>query len=354
MAAVRVALVGCGNIAAQYARTIAAEPDLELVGGTDVVPGRAAELVARFGGTDYPTLDSLLGDDGIDTVVNLTAPKAHAEVTAQCLEAGKHVHTEKPLALRYEEARELAELAVRQDVRLSCAPATLLGEAQQTAWKLVRQGALGTVRAVYADANWGRIETWHPSPQGLYGVGPLVDVGIYPIAILTAIFGPVRRVHAYCAMLEPDRVTLTGTPFSLETPDFNVALLELEAGVVVRLTATFWVRAGRQVGLELHGDDASLHLASWLEFDSQLDLSVDGKEYAPVPLVRAPYRGVHWGRALVDLAEAIAEGRPHRASADHAVHVVEVLNAVARSTRDETAVAVASGFQPPTPMEWSS
>ena len=169
----RVALVGCGNIAGQYARTIVAEPELELVGGTDVLPGRAAQLVSRFGGTDYPTLDALLGDDEVDTVVNLTAPQAHAEVTAQCLEAGKHVHSEKPLALRHEDARKLAELAARNSVRLCCAPATLLGEAQQTAWKLVREGALGRVRAVYAEANWGRIETWHPSPQGLYGVGPL-------------------------------------------------------------------------------------------------------------------------------------------------------------------------------------
>jgi len=349
-----VALVGCGNVAAQYARSIVAEPGLELVGGTDVLPGRAAELVARFDGTDYPSLDALLADDAIDTVINLTAPQAHAEVTARSLEAGKHVHTEKPLALRYEEARELAELAARQGVRLSCAPATLLGEAQQTVWKLVREGTLGTVRAVYAEANWGRIETWHPSPQALYAAGPLVDVGIYPLAILTAIFGPARRVLAYGTTLKPDRVTLDGATFRVETPDFNVALLELHSGVVVRLTAVFWIHAGRQRGLELHGDDASLHLASWLEFDSQLDLSVGGAEYAPVPLVREPYQGVHWSRALADLAEAIEEGRPHRASAEHAAHVVEVLNAIARSAAEGRAVNVESEFQPPAPMEWAS
>src|SRR5207253_2271057 len=79
-------------------------------------------------------------------------------------------------------------------VRLSCAPATLLGESQQTAWKVVRDRTLGPVRAVYAEANWGRIERWHPSPESLYEVGPLVDVGVYPLTILTAMFGPVRRV----------------------------------------------------------------------------------------------------------------------------------------------------------------
>ena len=350
----RVAIVGCGNIAARYARTTVAEPTLKLAGATDVVPARAAELVAEFGGIEYPTIDALLADDAVDTVVNLTAPQAHAEVTARSLEAGKHVHTEKPLALRYEEAKELSALADRLGVRLSAAPASLLGEAQQTAWKLVREGAIGKVRVAYAEANWGRIETWHPTPQGLYAAGPVVDVGVYPLTILTAMFGPARRVVAYGATVEPERVTLDGTAFSPGAPDFNVALVELESGVVVRLTATFWVRAGKQHGIEFHGDESSLYLASWGEFDSRLESSANGEEYTSVPLVREPYRGIEWSRALADLAAAIDEGRPHRTSAEHAAHVVEVLDAIARSAATNGgAVQVESGFVPPAPMDWA-
>jgi predicted dehydrogenase len=354
VAFVRVALVGCGNIAARYARTIVAEPGLELVGATDVVAGRASELVREFGGTEYGSLDALLADDGVDTVVNLTVPEAHAEVSARILEAGKHVHTEKPVALRYQEAQQLVELAARRGVRLSAAPATLLGDAQQTAWKLVREGAIGRVRVAYAEANWGRIESWHPTPQGLYAAGPVVDVGVYPLTILTAMFGPARRVLAYGTMLEPERVALDGTPFRPQTPDFTVALVELATGVVVRLTATFWVRPGRQRGIEFHGDTSSLYLASWGEFDSRLELSADGEEFTPVPPVREPYRGIGWSRALADLADAIATGRPHRASAEHAAHVVELLNAIARSMQDGAAVAVESDFAAPAPMEWAA
>ena len=350
----RVALVGCGNIAARYARTIAAEPRLELAGATDVVPGRAAEIVAEHGGIEYRTLDALLADGTVDTVVNLTAPHAHAEVSARSLEAGKHVHTEKPLALRYEEAKDLAELAVRLGLRLSAAPATLLGEAQQTAWKLVREGAIGRVRAAYAEANWGRIETWHPTPQALYAVGPLVDVGIYPLTILTAMFGPARRVLAYATRLEPERVTLDGTRFLSGAPDFTVAIVEFESEVVARLTASFWVRAGRQRGIEFHGDSSSLYLASWAEFDSSLATSEDGEEYTPVPLLREPYRGIGWSRALADLAESLESGRSHRARADHAAHVVEVLNAIEQSARDGRAVAVVSTFDPPPPLDWAA
>jgi predicted dehydrogenase len=350
---VKVALVGCGNIAARYAKRIVAEETLELVGATDPIPGRAAEIVAEFGGREYPSLDSLLADDAVDTVVNLTIAAAHAEVTAASLEAGKHVHTEKPVALRHEEAEELAGLSARLGLRLSCAPATVLGESLQTVWKAVREDALGTVRAVYAEANWGRIESWHPSPEGLYAVGPLVDVGIYPLTAVTAMLGPVRRVVGYRTTLQPERLRLDGTPFQPGAPDFTVSMLELESGAVVRLTATFWVEPGKQRGLELHGDEASLYVATWDVFDSRVETTTDGRTYTRVPFVREPYHGIDWGRALVDLAEAIEEGRPHRAGAEHAAHVVEVLNAIEASALDGGAVEIRSGFTPPEPMDWA-
>jgi predicted dehydrogenase len=349
----RVALVGCGDISRRYAASLAAAPRIELAGATDLAPERAAGLVAEFGGTHYPSLDAVLADPAVDLVVNLTVPHAHAAVTATCLEAGKHVHTEKPVALSHEEARQLAELAVRRGVRLSCAPSTLLGEAQQTAWKLLRAGALGAVRIAYAEANWGRIESWHPSPTGLYAVGPVVDVGVYPLTLLTGIFGPARRVLAYGTMLAPERVTRDGVPFRLETADFVVAVVELASGVVVRLTATFYVEPGKQRGLELHGDDGSLYLASWAEFDSRLELAADGRGYEPVPLVREPYPGIDWSRALVDLAHAVDEGRPHRAGAEHAAHVVEILSAIGRSLETGGAIAISSDFEQPAPMEWA-
>jgi predicted dehydrogenase len=352
---VNVALVGCGNIAAHYARSIADEPRLTLVGVTDVAPERASELARQFDATHHGSLAELLADDRVETVVNLTVPQAHATVTAACLEAGRHVHTEKPVALAYDEAKGLAELAKHRGVRLSCAPATLLGEAQQTAWKLVRDGAVGTVRVVYAEANWGRIESWHPSPTSLYAVGPLVDVGIYPLTVLTGIFGPARRVAAvYGTELEPQRVTRDGTPFQLETPDFLVAIVELDGGVVVRLTATFWVGPGKQRGIEFHGTEGSLYLASWGEFDSRLEASRDGEVYTDVPLVREPFHGIQWSRALVELADAIADGRPHRASAEHAAHVVEILDAVRESRTRGGAVELRSGFEQPSPTAWAS
>ena len=349
----RAALVGAGNIAGRYATRILAADGLELAGAADIAPGRAEAFAAEYGGVPYESLDALLADDTVDLVVNLTAPQAHAEVTAAALRAGKHVHSEKPLALRHAEAEQLLGLASERGVRLSASPATLMGEAQQTLWKLVREGAIGRVRAVYAEANWGRIETWHPDPRELYLVGPMVDVGVYPITILTAIFGPARRVRAFTTMLEPERRLLDGTAFRPGAPDFVAALLELEDDVLVRVTASFYVGASKQRGLELHGDSGSLWMPTWAEADSRVQMQQRNGEYEPVELIREPFPGIDWSRPLVDLVEAVGEERPHRASGEHAAHVVEILNAVERAAAEGGPVEVRSTFERPEPMAWA-
>ena len=351
----RIGIVGCGVIAAEYAKSIRAADGLELVAATDALPERAEQLTAEFGGTPHASLEALLADDRVELVVNLTAAVAHADVTRAALEAGRHVHSEKPLALRYDDARALVELARERGVLLGSAPATLFGEAQQTMWKLVRDGALGAVRVAYAEANWGRVESWHPAPMTLHAVGAMGDVGVYPIAILTALFGPARRVTAYGTTLVPDRLDKRGNPFSIETPDLVVAVLELEDGVVARVTASFLVGPGYQRGIELHGDDGILWLPTWGEANSRVLLSQTGNadQYAEVEPFRPPYRGIDWSRPLLDLAEAAAEGREPRASGEQGAHVVEILEAIERSRREGGAVAVDSTFTRPAPLGWA-
>jgi predicted dehydrogenase len=353
---VRLGIVGCGNIATPYARRIAETDGLEIVAAVDALPGRADDLVAEFGGVAHPTLAALLADDAVEAVVNLTAAVAHAEVTRAALEAGKHVHSEKPLALRHADAQALVELADERGLLLSASPATLLGEAQQTFWKLVREGAIGEVRVAYAEANWGRIERWHPTPLSILSVGAMGDVGVYPLAILTAIFGPVRAAVGYTTMALADRVDREGVAFAIETPDFTVALLEHEGGLVSRVTASFYTTAGYQRGIELQGADGILWLPTWGEAHSRVLLSRSGNadDYEEVPPLRPPYEGMDWSRPLLDLAEAVRDGRRPRASGDQAAHLVEVLEAIERSSREGGRVEVRSSFPRPEPMPWAS
>ncbi|HMO59812.1 MAG TPA: Gfo/Idh/MocA family oxidoreductase [Roseiflexaceae bacterium] len=349
-----VAIVGCGNISGPYAETLKPYEHIHLRGAADVDPERARQFVAKHGGIAYASLDEVLADEAVDLVINLTIHHAHPEVITRCLNAGKHVHSEKPLAMTNAEAQALVKLAEARGLRLSCAPITYMGEAQQTTWKLIRDGRLGDVRVVYAEVNWGRIESWHPNPGPFYDVGALFDVGVYPLTLVTTMFGPARRATAFGKVLYPDRVTQEGTPFHITTPDFVVAAVELANGTVVRLTTNFYVNFfSRQRGLEFHGDRGSVYLGSFQDFDTSVEFAEFGKEYTPVEHVRPAYPGTEWSRAVVEMAEAIGAGRPQRATGAQAAHVVEICCAISESLQNGRPVEITSSFPQPDPMDWA-
>jgi predicted dehydrogenase len=351
-----IGIVGTGNIAGGYAKDALTHPEIRLVAATDLDPARAAGFGEEYGCRVHTSLDDLLADDSVDIVVNLTVHHAHHHVTKRALEAGHHVYSEKPLALRSSEARELVALAAARGLRLGCSPSTFLGEAQQTAAAWIRSGRLGAIRAVYADVNWGRIETWHPAPAPFFEVGVLVDVGVYPLTLVTTMLGRARSVRAWGWDLKPDRMTIEGTPFRIGSPDLILAAIELEGGTVVRLTASFYVgRPAKLTGsIEFHGDDASLALGSFHDFDATVEVGAYGESYEPVHHVRPAFRGTAWARGVAEMAGAIAEGRPHRASAEQAAHVVDILEAAAASMADSgRRIEISSTFETPPLMPWA-
>jgi predicted dehydrogenase len=210
---------------------------------------------------------------------------------------------------------------------------------------------------VYAEVNWGRIETWHPAPAPFYDVGAMVDVGVYPLTLVTSMLGPARTVRAWGWELKRDRRTTTGEPFRIGSPDLIVAATEIDGGAVLRLTASFYVgRPSRQPGtIEFHGDDGSLALGSFQTFDTTVETAPFGGTYEPVPLVRPPYPGTAWARGVAEMASAIVGERPHRASGEQAAHVVEILDAVATSVSDGgRVVSIESTFPAPPLMDWAT
>ena len=82
------------------------------MGASDLDPSRARDWTAKHGGRAYATLDEVLADPQVEAVVNLTIQQAHVEVVTRSLEAGKHVHSEKPLAPSYAEAEKLVDLSM--------------------------------------------------------------------------------------------------------------------------------------------------------------------------------------------------------------------------------------------------
>jgi predicted dehydrogenase len=172
-----IGIVGAGDISGQYLEMLTAAPDVEVrfVASRDAARARAkADEFAVVGAGSY---EELLRDDSIEVVVNLTVPQVHREITARALEAGKHVWSEKPLALTGADGRALLDLAAARGVRLGCAPDTFLGAGLQSALQIVRSGQIGTPRSAFANFQYGGPNLWHPSPEFLFahGGGPLLD-----------------------------------------------------------------------------------------------------------------------------------------------------------------------------------
>jgi predicted dehydrogenase len=152
-------------------------------------------------------------------------------------------------------------------------------------------------------------------------------------------------------------VTFDGTPFHIGSPDLIVAAVELEGGAIVRLTGSFYVgRPAKLRGsIDFHGDDASLAIDSFQDFDAAVEVGAYGESYEPVPHVRPAFRGIAWARGVAEMASAIVEGRPHRASAEQAAHVVDILEAAAASMADGgRRIEITSTFATPTLMPWAS
>src|SRR5208283_2225607 len=97
-------------------------------------------------------------------VLNLTVPVAHAEITLQAVAAGKHVYTEKPLAVSLRDGERILSLAAKKRVRVGTAPDTFLGAGIQTCIRLINEGAIGVPVAATAFMTNHGPEGWHPDP----------------------------------------------------------------------------------------------------------------------------------------------------------------------------------------------
>ena len=354
----RIGVAGCGNISGPYGKSIAEHPDeLQLVGACDLAPDRATKFCDAYGGRPFADLDDMLGCAEVDAVINLTIHTAHGEVTRHILEAGKHVHSEKPLAVSREDAEVVVELAKARGLLLGCSPFVILGEAQQTLWKAVRDGMVGEVLEVIVEQMHGRIESWHPNPGPFYGfgAGPLLDVGCYPLNVLTSIFGPVRAVRGAAAIRIPERTIakgpLAGQTFEVTTPDHVTGLLEFDSGVGGRLSASFVVEMTTHKGVEVHGTKGSLFMSSPSSFNAELKFAPIGqKEWEAVPLVAEPFAGVEWARNMLDMADALRNDRPLRCTGAQAYHILDVCLSILEAAETGGTKAVETRFDPPAPV----
>ena len=326
----KCAFVGAGAVAQKYADALDTSP-LDLVAVCDLDPDRAAALADGHDAAAYTDLGALLAADSPQLVVNLTSHVAHADVTATCLDAGRHVFSEKPLALDADRAADLVATARTRDLALGCAPINHRCDAQRHAASFLGDGRFGPIRLGYAHTHIGRVTEWHDSPESFLSVGPLYDGAVYPLSLLVSWFGPVDRVRTADALdIWPDRESQTP-----DRPAHVEATLQFAAGPVIRLTASLYAphRSREFNSLELHGDGGSLYLADSgaLAADSET-VSVGG---AGRPYVAAPHPAPRRERPYLSgperLAAAVERGEAPTADAERAAHVVAVCNAIERA-----------------------
>ncbi len=341
----KIAIIGCGNISNLYAETLKSHKDIQITGVFDIYPEKASSFAKQYGGRAFETIEALLEDPAIDIVVNLTIPQVHGEINKKILEAGKNVYTEKPVAMTFEESREIIELAEKKGLFFCSSPITFMGDTQADAADFLSQDKIGQIKLIAAEMHNGMFEHWHPNPLSLYDVGVLYDVGIYPITYITCLFGPVVRVKAFGRILMPDRVDLKGNPFTIKKPDYLYAELELANGALFTLSASFLIDyLKRPASVEFIGDKGVLKLGSSVFFKSPLLYAEHFEAYAPVKDTSGAYDGVEWCRGLVDMARSIRGGSRPKADPRHALHVIEILEAIEQSIDEGAAIQVESSF----------
>lgn len=121
----KIAIIGCGYVCDYYLTMLKNYPELQVAGIMDCLKNRAMNLANKYSVPTYSNLDEILEDPQISIVVNLTNPKNHYMISKACLDAGKHVYSEKPLAMEFEQAKKLVELAENNNLLIASAPCTV-------------------------------------------------------------------------------------------------------------------------------------------------------------------------------------------------------------------------------------
>ncbi|MBM7069101.1 Gfo/Idh/MocA family oxidoreductase [Actibacterium sp. 188UL27-1] len=379
---VGIAYVGCGYVADLYQKTLSNWQDtLDLRGVFDIDPNRLKVFGDFYGVPTYTDVDTLLNDPTVDVVVNLTNPDQHYAVSKRCLEHGKHVYSEKPLALDLEQAKELIETAKAAGLHIVSAPSSTLGEAAQTLIKAVRDQARGTPRLIYAEIDDGLVhrmgyQNWRTASGALwpardeFQTGCTLEHAGYALTWLVVMFGPVQRVVSYARCLIKDKGP--DTPQAYTTPDYSCASLEFANGVSARLTNS--IIAPHDHTFRVFCDDGILSLDETWDFAAKVRSipvaetrlhrqfqKIFGWDRAKIlkpnsnRKIATARRGYHMDFALgvAEMAQAIQAGRAPRLAGNFSLHITEVSLAIQHPERFGTEYIPQSTAQSVAPMDWS-
>jgi predicted dehydrogenase len=346
MEKIGIGIAGTGGIAnGLYLPGIADIPRAEAIALCDIDPEKLAATQERFGVTQvYSCVDDMLAQAECDIVLNTTPIQAHCRVSLKALEAGVNVYTEKTIATSVEEADHLIKTAERQGVMLACAPDSMVWPVQARLKELVDSEVIG--RPLWArvrGSHGGPGAFHHPNPVWFYqpGAGPLPDMGVYGLDLVTGLLGPARRVTSLSAITRPTRYVRRGPLKGMEIPvnveDNVLILLEFDDGVLASADAGYCLLSSKAPDLEIFGTDGTLALTGFLSSgpetihlyrdDAQHDVRgwVTLEEQLPEPTTKALGLS-HAVDCLLDTTDLVL-------TPQHARHVLEIMVKALESSR---------------------
>lgn len=361
MKKMKTAVFGCGKISDIY---IINMKKFDILDVTCCAATKLENAVskAKEHGIEARTVEDILADDSIELIVNLTPPLAHYELIKKALLAGKHVFTEKVLTSDIEDAKELIKLADEKNLYLGCAPETFLGGAIQAAKKAVDTGIIGTVTGCHASVNLNidmMYSVFHSLVQKGAGIG--MDRGIYFLTAMCSILGPIREVCGMTRTVNPIRtINPIGQPdvertIHIENENQMVATLKFENGALGTINFNGNTIFPEAAELIIQGTEGIIYLPDSNKFGGQVRLLKSGQYFEEAEFEEVEYQSEYVtdsrGIGPAELAYAVRTGEPNRASKEMAFHMMEVFEAIEKSSKEKRFISVESVFVLPERFE---
>lgn len=349
---IRVAVIGCGSVSTQYLPHLSKSKFVEIVSVCDILPDRAITRAKEYNVPNhYAHIDQLLAGVPFDMMITLTDMQEHGRLNMQALEAGKHVWSEKPLANTYKEGRALVDFAHSKKLRIWGAPAVVNSPQFAFMSKSIREGKLGKVSS--AHAHYGHTgPTWSAFFYEKLG-GSLPDLGVYNLATLTGLLGPAISVMAMTSIVTPERTVDNKGKIKVVAEDNTQVIMEHPGGVLsnVQCGFNFFDPHGHQgkseenQTIQIWGTHGNMMLAGYDWAPHGVDMVTHDHE-APQRFVPDPGDYV-WQQGATVISESLVNGTEPLIAVEHALHVLEIIEAARKSGTNGKRIKLKSTFKFP-------
>ncbi len=346
----RVAVIGCGSVSNRYLPQLLSSQLIEVVSLCDIKYERAVAQNNEYKvkAQTYRNIDTMLKGVPFDMMVTLTDMQVHGELNRKALLAGKHVWSEKPMANTYAEGKALLDLAKSKKLRIWGAPAVVNSPQFAFMSRTIQEGKLGRIAAAH-----GQYGHTGPTWSAFFyekGGGSMPDLGVYNMATLTGLLGPARAVMAMTSIVNPERTVDDKGKIKVEAEDNAHILLEHDKGVISHVMCGFnyFDPHGHEAGnqslhsIQIYGDYGNMRLIGydWETNGVMLDTSWD----KPAVLMSAEKGGYEWQEGARVVGESIVNGTEPLINVEHALHVLEIIEAARKSSATGMKVKLESKF----------